>query len=82
MSMPESTRYRLRADESGFTNLALAGDWTRTSINAGCVEAATMSGLRAAAGVSGEYVRIDDDVDPRGDVVAAEAAAHPQAVPG
>ncbi len=74
LSLPGTTRYRLRADESGFANLALAGDWTRTSINAGCVEAATMSGLRAAAGISGEYVRIDDDVDPRGDVVSAELA--------
>lgn len=74
LSLPGTPRYRLRADESGFVNLALAGDWTRTSINAGCVEAATMSGLRAAAGLSGERVQIDDDVDRRGDVVAASLA--------
>jgi uncharacterized protein with NAD-binding domain and iron-sulfur cluster len=30
--------------ESGFSNLYLAGDWTVNGLNAGCVEAATMSG--------------------------------------
>ena len=53
LSQPDSARYRLRADRSGFANLWLAGDWTYTAINAGCVEAAAMSGLRAAAGLAG-----------------------------
>ncbi len=48
-----TTRYRLRANESGFTNLVLAGDWTDTGICGGCVEAATMSGLQASRAVSG-----------------------------
>ena len=38
----------LAADESGFEGLVLAGDWTRTGYNLGCIEAATMSGLMAA----------------------------------
>jgi uncharacterized protein with NAD-binding domain and iron-sulfur cluster len=45
--------YRLPADESGFDNLVLAGDWTRTAINAGCVEAAVMSGMAASRAVCG-----------------------------
>lgn len=53
MSVPGSTTARLRSDRSGFANLWLAGDWTYTGINAGCVEAATMSGMRAAAGLAG-----------------------------
>ena len=61
LSLPGTLKYRLRADDTPFVNLYLAGDWTRTSINAGCVEAATMSGLRAAAGISRDPVRIDDD---------------------
>lgn len=53
LSMPESERYRLRPDQSGFANLYLAGDWTDSGLNAGCIEAATMSGLQAANAVLG-----------------------------
>jgi uncharacterized protein with NAD-binding domain and iron-sulfur cluster len=45
---PGSNAHRLRADESGYDNLVLAGDWTNNGINAGCIEAATISGLQAA----------------------------------
>lgn len=48
-----TTRYRLPAGGSGFDNLALAGDWTDTGFNVGCVEAATMSGMQAARAISG-----------------------------
>jgi uncharacterized protein with NAD-binding domain and iron-sulfur cluster len=47
-SVPGSDRYRLRSDESGYDNLVLAGDWTDCGMNAGCIEAAVMSGLQAA----------------------------------
>jgi uncharacterized protein with NAD-binding domain and iron-sulfur cluster len=50
---PGSDAYRLRADESGYDNLLLAGDWTDNGLNAGCIEAATLSGLRAANAVLG-----------------------------
>ena len=39
---------RLDPGESGFENLVLAGDWTRSGIDGGCVEAAVVSGERAA----------------------------------
>jgi uncharacterized protein with NAD-binding domain and iron-sulfur cluster len=52
-SLPGSDRYRLRPDESGYDNLFLAGDWTDCGLNAGCIEAATMSGLVAANAVHG-----------------------------
>ena len=48
-----ATRYRLRADESGYDNLFLAGDWTDSGLNAGCIEAAVLSGLQAANAVAG-----------------------------
>ena len=41
------------ADESGYDNLVLAGDWTDNGLNAGCIEAATLSGLQAANAVLG-----------------------------
>jgi uncharacterized protein with NAD-binding domain and iron-sulfur cluster len=47
-SLPGSDQYRLRSDESGYDNLVLAGDWTDCGINAGCIEAAVLSGLQAA----------------------------------
>jgi uncharacterized protein with NAD-binding domain and iron-sulfur cluster len=50
---PGSDAHRLRADESGYDNLFLAGDWTDNGLNAGCIEAATLSGLRAANAVLG-----------------------------
>ena len=65
MSVPGSSAARLRADRSGFDNLWLAGDWTWTAINAGCVEAATMAGMRAAAGIAGRVPQIiGEDPDP------------------
>ena len=50
---PGSDVHRLRADESGYDNLVLAGDWTDNGLNAGCIEAATLSGLQAANAVLG-----------------------------
>ncbi len=47
-SVPGSDKYRLRSNESGYDNLVLAGDWTDSGYNAGCIEAAVMSGLQAA----------------------------------
>lgn len=53
-SGPGTTKLRLKADESGFLNLVLAGAWLRTGINATCVEAATMSGMDASRAICGE----------------------------
>jgi uncharacterized protein with NAD-binding domain and iron-sulfur cluster len=44
-----SIKHRLSAEDSGFENLYLAGDWTRTPVDAGSVEAAVISGEQAAA---------------------------------
>lgn len=51
LAAPGTTRYRLAPDESGFANLFLAGDWVKTELNAGCVEAAAMAGVGAAAAI-------------------------------
>lgn len=58
-SVPDSGRYRLPADGSGFENLFLAGDWVDTGMNAGCIEAAVISGLQAANAVEGRQVDAD-----------------------
>ncbi|WP_397596580.1 NAD(P)-binding protein [Silanimonas sp.] len=53
LSVVNSSQYRLRADQSGFGNLFLAGDWLKTGLDAGCVEAATMGGMQAARAIGG-----------------------------
>ena len=52
-SPPGSAVHRLRTDEAGYVNLFLAGDWINCGLNAGCIEAAVMSGLEAANAVRG-----------------------------
>jgi uncharacterized protein with NAD-binding domain and iron-sulfur cluster len=47
-SRPGTGRFRLAAGDSGFTNLALAGDWIDSGLNAGCIEAAALAGRQAA----------------------------------
>jgi uncharacterized protein with NAD-binding domain and iron-sulfur cluster len=56
-SLPGTDTYRLRPDESGYDNLFLAGDWTDCGLNAGCIEAAVLSGLRAANAIMGKSRR-------------------------
>jgi uncharacterized protein with NAD-binding domain and iron-sulfur cluster len=57
MCVPGSDQHRLRSDESGFDNLLLAGDWTDNGVNAGCIEAAVLSGLQAANAMVGRARR-------------------------
>ncbi len=54
-SLPGTNKYRLRPDESGFDNMVLAGDWTDSGLNAGCIEAAVLSGLEAANALAGRH---------------------------
>ncbi|MEZ4235596.1 MAG: FAD-dependent oxidoreductase [Myxococcota bacterium] len=49
MTLPGSLRHRLPPEDGTVDGLFLAGDWTRTSIDGGSVEAAVESGERAAA---------------------------------
>jgi uncharacterized protein with NAD-binding domain and iron-sulfur cluster len=58
LSLAGSTRYRLDAGKSGFSNLYLAGDWVRTGLNAGCVEAAVMAGMAASRAMCGYPLEI------------------------
>ncbi|HVY32069.1 MAG TPA: FAD-dependent oxidoreductase [Polyangiaceae bacterium] len=48
LAWPDSDQYRLRADQSGYKNLFLCGDWTNFGLNIGHVEGAVTSGLIAA----------------------------------
>jgi uncharacterized protein with NAD-binding domain and iron-sulfur cluster len=63
MSVVGSTQNRLHADQSGFRNLYFAGDWLKTGINAGCVEAAVMGGMQASRAISGYPATIKGEHD-------------------
>ena len=54
LSVVDSSQYRLQAhDPAGPGNLYLAGDWTQCTLNCGCMEAATISGMLCANALSG-----------------------------
>lgn len=79
LTVPGSTKARLYADdllytEPGCANLFLAGDWVRTGINGGCIEAATMAGMQAARALSGVYFDIPGDTAPFRSRVTAQTA--------
>jgi uncharacterized protein with NAD-binding domain and iron-sulfur cluster len=63
LSVKSSVGYRLRPDQSGFENLYLAGDWTYSGINAGCVEAAVVSGLKVSRAIGGYPETIVGETD-------------------
>jgi uncharacterized protein with NAD-binding domain and iron-sulfur cluster len=44
---------RLRADQSGFDNLLIAGEWTDTAVNISAIESTVISGMRAARAICG-----------------------------
>jgi uncharacterized protein with NAD-binding domain and iron-sulfur cluster len=48
LCVTNSSRARLQANESGYSNLLMTGDWILTPISAGCLEAAVMAGLQTA----------------------------------
>ena len=56
LSIPGTDEYRLRPDEGGYDNLVLAGDWTDSGLNAGCIEAAVLGsggGRRTSSAAGG-----------------------------
>lgn len=65
LSEPGRTKYRLRPHETGIKNLLHVGDHTFTGVNAGCVEAAVMSGMAAARTLCSYPRHIPGDVMPR-----------------
>jgi hypothetical protein len=38
---------RLRADQTGFDNLLIAGEWVDTAVNISAIESTAMAGMRA-----------------------------------
>ncbi len=59
LSVAGSYQYRLKAGESGYGNLYLAGDWIDNEyLNVGAIEPAVVSGFRASQAISGHPRKI------------------------
>ncbi len=52
LALPGSIQYRLSPLDVVVDNLTVAGDWTATGLDSGCVESAVMSGMLAAHALS------------------------------
>jgi hypothetical protein len=63
LSVAGSSARRLSTDGAGVPHLFLAGDWLRTGLDSGCVEAAVMGGMQAARAISGYPADIPGDRD-------------------
>ena len=61
LSLPGSVGYRLSPLDMTFDNLTIAGDWTATGLDTGCIESAVMSGRLAAHAIS-QQPRLEDIV--------------------
>jgi hypothetical protein len=54
LGLPGTTKYRLAPGDSRFSNLYLAGDWTLSDLNVGCIEATVISARLASRAISGK----------------------------
>ncbi|MGE0401243.1 MAG: acetoacetate decarboxylase family protein [Kofleriaceae bacterium] len=62
LAMPNSVNFRLTTQGHGIGNLYLAGDYVKTGMNVGCVEAATMGGMHASRAICGRPEHIVGDL--------------------
>ena len=67
LSVTNSSQYRLEPDNTGCDNMYITGDWIKTGINAGCVEASIIAGKKTARAISGLQFYIPWEKDILGD---------------
>lgn len=58
LSLPGTAELRIEPGNTGYENLYAAGDWTACILNAGCIEAAAISGMLAAEALLAEQLPI------------------------
>lgn len=59
LSLPGTISKRLSPLDQSVLNATVAGDWTACGLDAGCVEAAVMSGMLAAHAITGKSPALD-----------------------
>ena len=63
LSVKDSSRFRITTDGTGLDNLYVTGDWIKTGLNVGCVEAATMAGMHTSKAICGYPRHIKGEED-------------------
>jgi uncharacterized protein with NAD-binding domain and iron-sulfur cluster len=53
LALPGTGKFRMRPDDTGLSNLTIAGDWIDNGIHVACLEGAVMGGILAARAVAG-----------------------------
>jgi uncharacterized protein with NAD-binding domain and iron-sulfur cluster len=54
LSLPHTIKYRISPLDRSVMNMTIAGDWTANGLDAGCVEAAVMSGMLASFAITND----------------------------
>jgi hypothetical protein len=62
LALPGSIRHRISPLDRAVVNMTIAGDWTACGLDAGCVEAAVMSGMLAVHAITGKEPGLDEIV--------------------
>jgi uncharacterized protein with NAD-binding domain and iron-sulfur cluster len=63
LSETNSTKYRLKTDDSGYANMYITGDWIFNGFNAGCIEASVISGMQTARAITKQHYQIHGETD-------------------
>lgn len=56
LTVKGSSKFRLKTDQSGFSNLYMTGDWIDNGFNFGCIEACSMAAILTARAISGKDI--------------------------
>jgi hypothetical protein len=62
LSLPGSIEHRISPLDPSILNMAIAGDWTASGIDASCVESAVMSGMLAAFAITNDQPTLESIV--------------------
>ena len=63
ISAAGTSKVRLRADQTGFDNLLIAGEWVDTAINISAIESTAIAGMRVARAICGAPQTIIGETD-------------------
>lgn len=66
IALPGATEHRMKAGDTGYSNLCVTGDWTDNGFYVACMEGTIMSGIHGARAVTGvEFPIIGEHWDNR-----------------
>lgn len=82
VALPGATKYRMKADGTGYSNLFIAGDWMNNGLYVACMEGAVQGGILAARALSGvRFPLIGEEMGWDGPAPATAARVIPLEVP-